>query len=74
MKEPRHTGRFLHDQRWHQLARTFEGTSGIAGVTTDSAMELDSPLLNKMELDLTSAVILEFQSGASFLNYWEEEL
>ncbi len=48
--------------------------SGIAGVTTDKNMNLHSPLLQKMDIDLTSAVILEFQSGSSFLNYWDEEL
>lgn len=48
--------------------------SGVAGVTSDEKMNLNSPLLQKMSLDLTSAVILEFQSGSSFLNYWDEEL
>ena len=48
--------------------------SGVAGVTTDKKMGLTSPLLQKMDIDLTSAVILEFQSGSSFLNYWDEEL
>lgn len=48
--------------------------SGVAGVTSDKRMDLSSPLLQKMSLDLTSAVILEFQSGSSFLNYWDEEL
>ena len=48
--------------------------SGIAGVTTSERMEIQSPLLDKIGIDLTSAVILEFQSGSSFLNYWDEEL
>ena len=48
--------------------------SGVAGITTSETMDLRSPLLNDMKIDLTSAVILEFQSGSSFLNFWDEEL
>jgi hypothetical protein len=48
--------------------------SGIAGVTDGSTLKLTSPLLDELNLDLTSAVIIEFQSGSSFLNYWDEEL
>ncbi|MEM9238243.1 MAG: hypothetical protein AAGB14_15835, partial [Verrucomicrobiota bacterium] len=48
--------------------------SGIAGVTTAETMKLRSPLLGEIDLDLSSAVIIEFQSGSSFLNYWDEEL
>ncbi|MEP4079707.1 hypothetical protein [Haloferula sp.] len=48
--------------------------SGIPGLTNDEQMEMQSPLLDKMKLDLTSAVIIEFQSGSSFLNYWDEDL
>ncbi|MFC7338800.1 hypothetical protein ACFQY0_16510 [Haloferula chungangensis] len=48
--------------------------SGVPGVTSNTTMSLNSPLLQKLNLDLTSAVVLEFQSGSSFLNYWDEEL
>ncbi|MGB6221786.1 hypothetical protein [Haloferula sp.] len=48
--------------------------SGVAGVTTTKEMILDSRLLQKVKLDLTSAVVIDFQSGSSFLNYWDEEL
>lgn len=48
--------------------------SGVAGVTSAKDMILDSRLLQKIKLDLTSAVVIDFQSGSSFLNYWDEEL
>ncbi|BCX49730.1 hypothetical protein HAHE_36380 [Haloferula helveola] len=48
--------------------------SGIPGVTAGGSMKLRSPLIGELAVDLDSAVILEFQSGNRFLNYWDEDL
>jgi len=48
--------------------------SGAPGTADDSRLRLRSPLLGELEVDLAPAVILEFQSGNSFLNYWDEDL
>ncbi|MGB1128556.1 MAG: hypothetical protein ACPG4K_00800 [Haloferula sp.] len=48
--------------------------SGKAGKTAGDALRLESPLLGEIKVDLDSAVLLEFDSGQGFLNYWDEDL
>lgn len=48
--------------------------SGKAGRTSGDSLRLQSPLLGEMNVDLNSAVLLEFDSGQAFLNYWDDDL
>lgn len=48
--------------------------SGLPGTAGRDHLKLRSPLVGDLDVDLSAAVILEFQSGNSFLNYWDEEL
>ncbi|MBK1827938.1 hypothetical protein [Haloferula rosea] len=48
--------------------------TGKAGRAENGVMRLNSPLLGDVQVDLSSAVLLEFKSGHGFLNYWDEDL
>lgn len=48
--------------------------TGLPSVAANGRIQLDSAVLGKLDVDLTPAVILEFQSGSAFLNYWDEDL
>ena len=46
--------------------------SGIPIASDARRLQLDSPLAGKMDLDLSPAVVLEFQSGGGFLDDWDD--
>jgi hypothetical protein len=48
--------------------------TGKAGASKDGTLKLVSPLLGDLKVNLSSAVLLEFESGHGFLNYWDEDL
>lgn len=48
--------------------------TGKAGRSEDGSLQLQSPLLGDLTIDLQSAVMLEFKAGHGFLNYWDEDL
>lgn len=48
--------------------------TGKAGLSKDGTLKLNSPLLGELDVNLSSAVLLEFESGHGFLNYWDEDL
>ena len=48
--------------------------SGEPLVADGKTLSLASPLLGPVELSLAPALILEFDSANSFLNYWDEDL
>jgi len=47
--------------------------SGVPLVYADGRIQLDSSLAGKIDLDLSPAVILEFQDGGGFLDEWDDE-
>lgn len=62
------------EQTLHVHFQPLGTLSGKAGVTHDGTLQLRSPLLGEMKVDLSSAILLEFASGQGFLNYWDEDL
>lgn len=48
--------------------------TGSLGPTGDDGLTFQSKLAGQLKLDLKSAVFINFQSTASFLNFWDEEL
>ena len=47
--------------------------SGIPVASSNGRIQLDSTLAGKIDLDLSPAVILEFQAGSGFLDEWDDE-
>ena len=47
--------------------------SGSPIASSNGRIQLDSTLAGKIDLDLSPAVILEFQDGSGFLDEWDDE-
>lgn len=62
------------DRRVRVHYRPLGRISGIPRQATAETLELTSPVLGALQLDLGAAAILEFQDGGSFLNIWDEDL
>ncbi len=48
--------------------------SGVPVSSKDGHLQLDSRLAGKIDLDLSPAVVLEFQSAGGFLDEWDDDL
>ncbi len=47
--------------------------SGLPVSATGGRMKLDSPLAGALDLDLSPAVLIEFQSAGGFLDVWDDD-
>lgn len=63
-----------HDDRVDIHFQPVGRLTGTLGATGDDGLAFESNLIGPLDLDLDSAVFINFQSTASFLNFWDEEL